>query len=184
MNLNEEEKNELKGLYSKLSTLYKEKAKLEVLKKEREEKLKDEIASVCELKNKKGEIESKQVKMPLVSAILNEFYKDKANKKEVEISIYESYKKAFKDKSINEACIKSYLSSEESLEENAGFIKETYKESVNLSKELLDALNALLKDEFKLYLNDELSKNGYEVKEPKDKEELLELKELIKKILN
>lgn len=40
-----------------------------------------------------------------------------------------------------------------------------YKESSILSKEILDALNALLKDEYKLHLNDELVKGGYEIKD-------------------
>ena len=73
MNLNENEKKELKTLYSKLDTLYKEKAKLEVFKKAREDKLKEEIAAVCEIKNKKGEIQAKLVKMPLISAIIKMF---------------------------------------------------------------------------------------------------------------
>lgn len=183
MQLNQNEQTELKTLYTKLSTLYKEKAKLEVLKKSREDILKDEIANVCDIRNKKGEIESKQVKMPLVVAILNEVYKDKANKKEEEISIYETYKQAIKNKKISEDCIKSFISSEESIKENADFIKETCKESTLLSKEVLDALLSLLKEEYKFHLNDELAKEGYEVKEPKDKQELLELMEMIKKLV-
>lgn len=185
MQLNENEQKELKTLYRKLSTLYKEKAKLEVLKKGKEEKLKEELASACNIKNKKGEIQSSKIKMPLVNAILNELYQDKPNKKEEEISIYENYKLAIKNKEVSEALIKSYISNEESIEENAYFIKEVYKYQGNilLSKELLNALASLLKDEYKFHLNDELIRQGYEVKEPKDKAELLKLKELIKSLI-
>lgn len=90
--LNKEEKQELKSLYAKLSTLHKERASLEVLKKNRENTLKEEVASVCEIKNKQGEIQANKVKMPLISAILDELYREKPNKKEEEISTYETYK--------------------------------------------------------------------------------------------
>ena len=52
-----------------------------------------------------------------------------------------------------------------------------------MPKEILDALSAFLKDEYKLLLNDELAKQGYEVKEDKDKGELLELKEIIRDLV-
>ena len=58
-----------------------------------------------------------------------------------------------------------------------------YKESVLLSKEILEALNALLKDTYKIYLNEELEKQGYEVKENKDDSKLLELKEILKTLI-
>lgn len=182
--LTPEEQNELRGLYSKLSNLYREKAKLEVVKKGREEALKEEMASVCQIKNKKGEIQSSKVKMPLINAILDGLYRDKHNKKEEEIGIYEEYKQVIKNKEVNEDCIKAYLNIDESIKENVDFIKETYKESSILSKETLDALNMLLKEAYKLYLNDELNQSGYEVKESNDKEEVLELKEIIKQLVN
>ncbi|MBX7491214.1 hypothetical protein [Helicobacter turcicus] len=180
MELNTNEKQELKELYKKLNNLYKERAKLEVLKKNREESLKEEIASVCEIKNKQGETDAKRVKMPLINAILDELYKEKPNKKEEEISLYETYKEAISRNKINKDCITNFLSSTESLNENAAFIKESFKDSTLLSKEVLDALSALLKEEYKLHLNDALSKEGYEIKEPKDNAELEALKELIK----
>ena len=121
--------------------------------------------------------------MPLVNAILDELYRDKPNKEELKADTMEDYKLAIKNKEVNEDCIKSYISSDESVKENNDFIKEAYKESSILSKEILDALNALLKDEYKLHLNDELVKGGYEIKETKGKEEILELKELIKKLV-
>lgn len=182
-NLTQEEQNELKSLYMKLNNLYKEKAELEVLKKSREDKLKDEVASACEIKNKQGEIQRSKVKMPLVNAILDELYRDKPNKEEIKADTMDTYRQAIKNKEVNEDCIKSYISSDESIKENTDFIKEVYKESSILSKEILDALNAVLKEEFKIYLNAELVKSGYEVKEEKDNSEILELKEMIKKLI-
>lgn len=183
MNLNNKEKQELQTLYTKLSTLYKEKAQLELFKKEREDKLKEEIASACKIVDKKGEIQSAKVKMPLVKALLEELYKNLPNKESLKADTMESYKLAIKNKEVSEDCIQAFLSSDESLKENASNIKEAYKESSLLSKEILEALNALVKDEFKLYLNEVLSEAGYEVKEIKDKGELLELKETIKALL-
>lgn len=181
--LNKEEKQELKSLYAKLSTLHKERAGLEVLKKNRENTLKEEVASVCEIKNKQGEIQASKVKMPLISAILDELYREKPNKKEEEISTYETYKDSIKSKKVNEDCIKSFLSVVDSLEENKSNIKEIYKESSILSKEILEALNEVLKEEFKNALNDELEQNGYEVKEAKDKSEIEELKLALLEVL-
>ncbi|WP_416860917.1 hypothetical protein [Helicobacter ganmani] len=181
--LSKEEKQELKSLYAKLSTLHKERASLEVLKKNRENTLKEEIASVCEIKNKQGEIQANRVKMPLISSILDELYREKPNKKEEEISTYETYKDSIKSKKVNEDCIKSFLSVVDSLEENKSNIKEIYKESSILSKEILEALNEVLKEEFKNALNDELEQNGYEVKEAKDKSEIEELKLTLLEVL-
>ena len=53
INLNQEEQKELKGLYAKLSNLYKERAKLEVLKKDREENLKEEMQVLAILSTNK-----------------------------------------------------------------------------------------------------------------------------------
>lgn len=92
INLNQEEQKVLKNLYAKLSNLYKEKAKLEVLKRDREEKLKEEIAGVCHIINKQGEIQRSKVKMPLVNAILDELYRDKPNKEEIKADTMENYK--------------------------------------------------------------------------------------------
>ena len=181
--LNKEEKKELKTLYTKLSTLYKEKANLEVLKKTIENTLKEEVASVCEIKNKQGEIQANKVKMPLIASILDELYREKPNKKEEEISTYEAYKDSITRKKVNEDCIKNFLSAVDSLEENKTNIKEAYKESSILTKEILEALNEVVKEEFKLALNDELEKNGYEVKEAKDKSKIEELKLALLEVL-
>ncbi|EAI5603104.1 hypothetical protein B7Q59_08610, partial [Campylobacter upsaliensis] len=58
MQFSKEEKKELKELYGKLRTLYEERANMEVLRKEREDKLKDEFAFALDLKNKQGELQS------------------------------------------------------------------------------------------------------------------------------
>lgn len=181
--LSKEEQDELKTLHEKLRNLYAHKAKLEVIKKGRENKLKEEIASVCDIKNKQGEIQSNKVKMPLVNAILDELYREKPNKEDLKADIMETYKSAIANKEVNESYVKSYIASDSEIKDNADSIKEVYKESSILSKEVLDGLNALLKDEYKDLLNAELVENGYEVKEPKDKSEITELKDLLKSLL-
>ena len=183
INLTIEEKDELKTIYQKLSNLQKERAKLEVLKKDREQLLKEDIASVLQIKDKKGEIQSSRVKMPLVNAILDGAFRDKQNKKEEEIGIYEEYKEVIENKEVSEDCIKAYISTNESIEENISLFKDVYKESSILSKEVLNALNALLKEEYKEMLQDELNQNGYEIKEEKDNREQLELQAEIKELL-
>lgn len=181
--LSKEEQDELKTLHEKLRNLYAHKAKLEVIKKGRENKLKEEIASVCDIKNKQGEIQSNKVKMPLVNAILDEIYREKPNKEDLKADTMETYKLAITSKEVNESYVKSYIASDNEIKDNADSIKEVYKESSILSKEVLDGLNALLKDEYKDLLNAELIENGYEIKEPKDKSEITELKDLLKSLL-
>ncbi|MCR2055656.1 hypothetical protein CHLV4139_09205 [Campylobacter helveticus] len=183
MQFSKEEKQELKELYTKLRTLYEERANMEVLKKEREDKLKDEFASTLDLKNKQGELQSSKVKMPLVSALLDELYKDKENKKELEYELMQDYKSLIKSKKINEEALKAVISAEENLNENTTFIKETYKDSTFCSKESLDALTLILKDEFKLMLGDAYEKAGYDIKPIKDKAELEKLRASIKELL-
>ncbi|EAH8338438.1 hypothetical protein ABV837_001029 [Campylobacter upsaliensis] len=183
MQFSKEEKKELKELYGKLRTLYEERANMEVLRKEREDKLKDEFAFALDLKNKQGELQSSKVKMPLVSALIDELYKDKPNKKEIEYELMQEYKNLIKNKKINEEALKAMISAEESLEENISFIKEAYKESTFCSKESLDALTLILKDEFKLLLSDAYEKAGYETKAIKDKAELERLSLSIKELL-
>ena len=51
------------------------------------------------------------------------------------------------------------------------------------AKEILEALNEVLKKEFKNALNEELEQNGYEVKEAKDKSEIEELKFALLEVL-
>lgn len=183
MQFSKEEKQELKELYTKLKTLYEERANIEVLKKEREEKLKDEFAFALDLKNKAGELQNSKVKMPLVSALMDELYRDKANKKELEYELMQEYKTAIKNKKINEEALKAILTTEENLNENADFIKEIYKQSTFCSKESLDALTLILKDEFKLILADAYEKAGYGTKVVKDKAELERLSQSIKELL-
>lgn len=183
MNFSKEEKQELKELYAKLRTLYEERANIEVLRKEREDKVKDELAFALDLKNKQGELQSSKVKMPLVSALIDELYKDKANKKELEYELMQTYKTAINNKKINEEALKAIVMTEESLSENADFIKEVYKQSSFCSKESLAALTLILKDEFKLLLSDAYEKAGYEIKTLKDKAELQRLSQSIKELL-
>lgn len=181
--LSKEEKDALRVLYGKLNNLYKHKAKLEVIKKGREEKLKEEIAGACKIQNKQGEIQANKVKMPLVNAILDELYREKPNKEDLKADTMETYKLAIKNKEVNESCIQSYITSGNEIKENANSIKEVWKQNPFFAKEILDGLDALLKDEYKSLLIKELLEAGYEVKEPKDKSDITEFKEFIKTLL-
>ena len=54
MNLTNEQKQEAKELLTKLENLYKDRVNLDILKIDRETNLKSEIASICDIKDKKG----------------------------------------------------------------------------------------------------------------------------------
>lgn len=181
--LSKGEQDALKVLYGKLNNLYKHKAKLEVIKKGREEKLREEIAGACKIQNRQGEIQANKVKMPLVNAILDELYREKPNKEDLKADTMETYKVAIQNKEVNESYIKSYIASGNEIKENADSIKEVWKQHPFFTKEVLDGLDALLKDEYKSLLTKELVEAGYEVKEPKDKSDITEFKEFLKSLL-
>lgn len=171
---NQAEKDELKGLYQKLQNLYGEKARLEVLKKQRENSLKEEMASVLN-------VESKTIKMPLLMALLNEKYNEKPNPKRIEFETMESYEESLKE--ANSEVINGLMSVNETINENKSDIKEAFKDSTLAGHEILKALDMLVKEEYKLMLNDALSKAGFEAKEPKDNSELESLMEMLKEVL-
>ena len=62
MNLTQEQKQEAKELLSKLENLYNHRAGLDILKINREDTLREEIASICDIRNKQGEIQPNKVK--------------------------------------------------------------------------------------------------------------------------
>lgn len=150
------EQNELeiaKELYEKAVELYRQRVELEVLKKERAENLQAEIAQICEIKNKDGEILPNKVKMPLVMAILGELFMEKTNAKEVEYELMQEYKQAIK-KELSNAVITDFISIENELKGNAQDNKEIFKEYVMLSRETLDVINQLAKEKYKELKND------------------------------
>lgn len=159
------DKNELeiaKELYKRVVELYRQKVELEVLKKERIENLQAEIAQICEVKNKNGEILPNKVKMPLVIAILSELFMEKTNAKELEYELMQEYKKAIK-KELSNAVITAFVSVENELKENTANIKEVNKEYVMLNKETLDAINQLAKEKYKEMKNDKFGIDEKEV---------------------
>ncbi len=93
MKLTQEQKQEAKELLSKLKNPYNHRAGLDILKIDRENILREEIASVCDIRNKQGEIQPNKVKMPLLLALRDEMFFDKANKKEEEYALMGSYRR-------------------------------------------------------------------------------------------
>ena len=82
--LDENQKQEAKEIYKRILNVYKEKADFEMLKKERETRLKDELASVLDIRNKDGVALANKIKMSLVSAVIDELIYEKENKKDIE----------------------------------------------------------------------------------------------------
>lgn len=182
-NLDENQKQEAQELYSKLIQLHTQKANLEAIKKDREETLKNDIASVCNIRNKAGEPVASKVKMPIVLAILNELYKQKPNKKNEEADMLEIFRKAIKKEEVSKEIVNDYLSVENALEENKQDIKEAFKETTLLSKEMLNAISLIVKEEYKIMKEDNLAQAGFESKPPKDNSEILEIKAELENVL-
>ncbi len=169
--LTKETRVEAKELLEKLFNLNKEKIELEFLKKEREENLKYEIAELANIRDKEGSALASKVKMPLVVNLVNELYLDKPNKKEEEYAIMESYRIAFKN--INKEVVDSYLSVNERLNEIASAVKEAFKDTNLLSKEILDAILMFSKMNYQELLTQKNDELGIEQKVPKDDSQAL-----------
>lgn len=169
--LTKETRVEAKELLEKLFNLNKEKIELEFLKKEREENLKYEIAELANIRDKEGSALASKIKMPLVVNLVNELYLDKPNKKEEEYAIMESYRIAFKN--INKEVVDSYLSVNERLNEIASAVKEAFKDTNLLSKEILDAILMFSKMNYQELLTQKNDELGIEQKVPKDDSQAL-----------
>ena len=175
-NLDENQKKEAQELYDKLIRLHTQKAELEAIKKDREEQLKSDIAFACNIKNKAGEPVASKVKMPIVLAILNELFRQKPNKKDEEADMLDIYRNAIKKEEVSKELVDSYLAIEDSLQENKEDIKEAFKETTLLSKEMLNAIVLIIKEKYKIIKEDRLAQAGFESKPPKDNSEVLEIK--------
>lgn len=184
MKLNEQEQIEIKELYSKLYHLYEEKAGLEVMKKDRENTLKDDIAAVCDITDGDGVPQGNKVKMPLVQAVINQLFREKPNKKDEEHDILEMYRSKIKKEEVNKELIDAYITADDLLNENKQNIKEAFKETSVLSKEILNAIDMIIKDKYKEMKEDALENAGFEVSTPKDKSDIYEMKESLEKFLN
>lgn len=174
---------EAKSLYNALIGLAKEKADLEVLKKQREETLKFEIAGEADLKDKDGNPEPKKVKMPLVMAVLDELYKDKENKKATEYEIMQEYKGFIKNKRVNENTVTDYLSVLAEIDANKEDTKACFADCNVITKDVMDAVDAIVKEEYKAIKDDAMENAGFEVKPAKDNSEKLSLIEEVKKAI-
>ena len=184
MNVTKEQIQEIKELVAKVLNLYEDKVKLDLLKIDRENTLKGEIASACEIRNKQGELQPSKVKMPLVSALIDEMFLEKNNKKEAEYVLMETYRSAISGKRVNNEALSDYVAIRESLEENAQNIKETFKESSTLDRVILEAINYLTKTKYKELLENKKQEAGIETKPPKDMTAVMELIKELEKMLS
>ena len=184
MKLSEQEQAEVKQLHSKLHNLYEEKARLEVMKKDRENTLKDDIAAVCDIVNGDGIPQGAKVKMPLVQAVINQLFRQKPNKKDEEHDTLEIYRSAIKKEQVSKELVNDYIVAEDLLVENKQNIKEAFKETSVLSKEILNAIDMIVKEKYKEMKEDALEKAGYEVSVARDKSEIYDIKESLEKFLN
>lgn len=183
MNLTKEQKQAAKELLSKLTNLYSDRVELDILKIDRENSLREELASACDMRNKQGEILPNKIKMPLVSALIDEIFLDKQNKKEEEYVLMDIYRQVLSNGNVSREVINGYMALKEGFEENNQNIKEVFKESAMFDKEILDAVNYLAKEKYKELLNAKKIEMGIEVKESKDISSTLEIIQEIKEMI-
>lgn len=186
MKFKEEELSVIKELFDKLTHLYSEKANLEATKKDREETLKEDVASACKIVDKEGIPQGKKVKMPLLQAVINQLFREKPNKKDEEHDTLEIYRYAIKKEEVNKELIDGYIAIDDLLAENKENIKEAFKEDsvAILPKEIINAIDMIVKEKYKAMKDEALEKAGYEVPQPKDNSDIYEAKKAIEKVLN
>ncbi|RAX56547.1 hypothetical protein CCZ01_09235 [Helicobacter monodelphidis] len=174
---------EAKELLSRLNNLYIERADMEVFKKIRENSLKYEIASECEIFDKENNPLPNKIKIALVLACIDELFKDKENKKNAELSLMKDYKKALLKEELKEF-VDAYMYVLEELETNALDIKESAKECSIIPKEVLQAVSSIAKENFKVIKEKKMVEAGFEIKQEKDCTEAIALQEQLKKLLS
>ena len=181
--LDENQKQEAKEIYDRLIAVYKEKADFEMLKKEREARLKDELASVLDIRNKDGDALANKIKMPLVLAVIDELIYEKENKKATEYDTMESYKNAIKTNNVSEAVVSDYTYVLDELNGLKQSVKDIFGDSALLGKDELKAIDEIAKAKFKDILEDKMTEAGFEIKPPKDNSEFYEVKNEIQDFL-
>lgn len=180
----EDQIKEAKEIYVRLLKVYEDKADFEVMKKEREAKLKDEISSVCNIRDKDGNADSSKVKFPLVLAILNEMYRDKENPKEIEYATMKKYRTALNSGEISESLIDGFLHCTDEIKATKGYIKDIFSDATLLSSDTCKALEELAKEKYKEVYQDKMMEAGFvKEKAERDDSEYLELKENLENIL-
>lgn len=175
--LNEEQKQEAKELFIRLSELYKQKVELEDTKKSRLNTLVYEIASAS------GE-EEKDIKKPILLTMLAVINSDKPNKYELDFNIASEYMTLLKNGSVSNELVRAMGAIEEELADNKMDLKEVFKEATLLPKEYLDAIALMAKQKYNEFKEDRRIENGENVKPKKDKSELDEYVAQIKNIIN
>lgn len=164
-------------LTKRLISLYSQRADLEVLKKEREDLVKNEIAEACNIRDKDGIALANKVKLPLVMAAIDELYIERPNKKADEYEIMDTYKSAIKNGEVGES-VNNLVYTLEEIDGISMDVKEVYKEFPQLSKELINAITMFVKEQYAGIKQKKLIDAGLiEEKEPKDNSEVLMLKE-------
>ena len=184
INLDENQIQEVKETYEKLKNIYENKAQIEILKKERENIIKEGIASICDLRDNEGNTDIKKVKMPLLIALLNEIYNEKENPKETEYSIMQDYRTALEGGEIEAELITSYLHCDEEIKATKDDIKGVFADVSLLDNETCKALEDLAKEYYKEIKQDKMIEAGFIKEKPiKDDSEYNELKENLEVIL-
>lgn len=183
MKLDNKQIVEANELYKRLVNIYSDKADMEALKKQREDRIKEELAGACDIKNKDGEIQPSRVKMPLVLALLAELYRDKDNSKEIEYEVMQSYRKAIKNREIDEKLLDGFLFCIDEINASRNYVKDAFKDTSLLDKDTLKALDELAREKYLEMKTEKLEEAGYEQRKPKDNSEIDELKNSLVEIL-
>lgn len=183
MLLDENQKQEAKEIYDRLMQIYKEKVDFEMLKKERETRLKDELANALDIRNKDGIVLANKIKIPLVLAVIDELIYEKENRKESEYDTMESYKNAIKTKKVSEVVVSDYAYILDELDGLKQSVKEIFSDSSLLDKDMLKAIDEIAKAKFKEIMEDKMIETGTQIKPPKDNSEFYEVKSEIQNFL-
>jgi len=184
INLDEEQLKEVKIAFDRLKKIYEDKADFEVLKKERENTLKDEFASVCDVRDKDGNIDGSKIKMPLVMVLLNELFRDKNNPKEEEYAIMEEYRMALSGDKIDEKLIDGYLYCIDEINAVRSYVKDVFNDVSLLDNDTCKAIEELAKEHYKEIYQSKMMEAGFsKEKVEKDTTEYDELKENLEAIL-
>lgn len=169
-----EQQEEAKELLKKLTELYRARVELESIKAGRIEKLQYEVAGELDLKNKNGDVEPKLVKKPILLSALESKTGEKNSKYELEFNIFEDYKHILGNGAISKDITASIVNINDELNENKLELKEAFKETSFLDKDILEAISIMAKQKYEEFKMDKKIENGEEVKPKKDKTEIYE----------
>ena len=169
-----EQQEEAKELLKKLTELYRARVELESIKAGRIEKLQYEVAGELDLKNKNGDVEPKLVKKPILLSALASKTGEKNSKYELEFNIFEDYKHILGNGAISKDITASIVTINDELNENKLELKEAFKETSFLDKDILEAISIMAKQKYEEFKMDKKIENGEEIKPKKDKTEIYE----------